>query len=119
MVAGAICMLAGAPAFASQTTPAFLTWASIAVFGHGVWATNVISIPADIAPRANVGTVYGVTAFCGAMSALVFTQLVGFLVDTQHSYETAFALSAALPIVAAVVLLAIPGEVRPLAAQNG
>jgi ACS family hexuronate transporter-like MFS transporter len=110
MVLSAICMVAGIPAVGSEHTWGFVIWVSVATFGHGGWASNIITLPGDFAPPDWVGTVYGITAFGGGLGAILFTQLTGYLVDTQQSFNSVFLIGGLLPLVAAAVILTVPGR---------
>jgi MFS transporter, ACS family, hexuronate transporter len=117
MVAFALCMVAGIPAVAAASTAGFVAWVSLATFGHGGWASNVLTLPGDVAPKRWVGSVYGMTALGGGLGAIFFTQLTGYLVDTQHSFKMVFTIAGILPVLAAGVLLTVPGKIVPMAAE--
>lgn len=114
MVASALCMVAGIPAVSASTTAGFIAWVSLATMGHGSWGSNIFTLPGDFAPPRWVGTVYGMTAFGGGVGAILFTQLIGYLSDVQQSFHLVFLIAGILPIVAALVLLSVPGRLAPL-----
>ena len=73
---------------------------SVATFGHGVWSSNIMSIPGDVVPHRSVGTLYGMTAFGGGLGSIIFMFITGKLVDLEHSFNTAFMIAGLLPLVA-------------------
>jgi ACS family hexuronate transporter-like MFS transporter len=115
MVVSALCMVCGVSAATTQSTSAFIVLVSVAMLGHGGWGTNVSTLPSDLVPSRYVGTIYGLTAFAGGVGAIIFTQIIGVLVDTQHSFSLVFVIAGTLPVVAALVLLTLPGEIAPIA----
>jgi MFS transporter, ACS family, hexuronate transporter len=114
MVLSALCMVSGIPAATTHSTSAFIALVSVAMLGHGGWGTNVSTLPSDLAPSRSVGTIYGLTAFAGGLGAIVFTRIIGILVDSQHSFQMVFIIAGSLPIVAALVLLTVPGDIVPI-----
>jgi MFS transporter, ACS family, hexuronate transporter len=114
MTGSALCMAAGIPAVSAGSTPGFVAWVSLATMGHGGWGSNIFTLPGDFAPRKWVGTVYGMTAFGGGVGAVLFTWLIGILTDVQGSFQAVFFIAGTLPILAAVVILTVPGKITPL-----
>ena len=114
MVLSALCMVASIPAPLAPTTSGFVLLISIATFGHGSWASNIMTLPGDIAPHRLVGTLYGMTAFGGGLGSILFMQITGKLVDVQQSFNTAFLIAGILPLLAALVVLTVTGKIRPL-----
>jgi ACS family hexuronate transporter-like MFS transporter len=48
-------------AFASST-PKSLALASLIVFAHLAWLTNISALVVDVVPKASLGTVFGIVA---------------------------------------------------------
>lgn len=123
MLISACCMLSSIPAAAAPTALSFVFLISVATFGHGSWASNVMTMPGDIVPHDWVGTVYGITAFGGGIGSVVFMQLVGRIVDTQHSFKSVFFIAGILPLFAFGVLSLLIGKLEALkvaqAGENG
>jgi MFS transporter, ACS family, hexuronate transporter len=55
-----------------------------------IWATSLFSIPSDLYPASQVGSVVGIAAAMGSASAMLFQLLVGEVVD-RFSYTPIFA----------------------------
>ncbi len=114
MFVSAICMVSAIPAVFAESTLTFVGLVSIATLGHGGWAANIMTLPSDMVPHGLVGTVYGITAFGGGLSSIAFMQITGKLVDMQRSFDTVFVVAGILPLVAAVLFLAVSGRIRML-----
>lgn len=82
---------------------------SIAFFGQQSWSTLVMTLPADLFPNRNVGSVAGMVGFGGAIGGLVFGQAAGYLLDHGYGYGTVFALAGSFHVIAfGVLLLTVP-----------
>jgi MFS transporter, ACS family, hexuronate transporter len=90
-----------------------VSWAialfTLAYFGQQSWSTLVMVLPADLFPRAVVGSVAGLVGFGGAMGGIVFGQLVGYLLDRGFGYSFVFSVVGTFHVIAfLVIVLAIP-----------
>src|SRR5579872_400508 len=79
---------------------------SIAFFGQQSWSTLVMILPADLFPRAAVGSVAGLVGFGGAMGGVVFGLIVGYLLDHGFGYQAVFAMVSTLHLIAFLVIAA-------------
>jgi MFS transporter, ACS family, hexuronate transporter len=87
---------------------------SVAYFGQQSWSTLVMIIPADMFPRAAVGSVAGLIGCGGALGGVVFGQVVGYLLDHGFGYGVVFALAGSMHVLAfGIICLAIP-TIAPL-----
>ncbi len=68
---------------------------SMAMFGHQFWATIVQTLAADMFPSRVVGSVAGLMGSVGTYGAMLFSFLIGFVVE-RHGYEPAFVISGLL-----------------------
>jgi ACS family hexuronate transporter-like MFS transporter len=114
MVFSALCMVSSIPAVYSKTSYEFILWVSLATFGHGGWGANIFTIPGDIVPAQWVGTLYGITAFGGGLGSIIFMQVTGKLVDVQGSFNTVFVIVGILPLIAAVIFVALIGKIEKI-----
>ena len=78
---------------------------SFVTFLIQVWATSLFSIPSDLYPASQVGSVVGLAAATGSISAMLFQLLVGEIVQ-RFSYTPIFA-TVALMHPAALVCIYI------------
>jgi ACS family hexuronate transporter-like MFS transporter len=72
---------------------------SLITFLIQIWATSLFSIPSDLYPASQVGSVVGIAAATGSVSAMLFQLLVGEVVD-RFSYTPIFATVALMHPVA-------------------
>ena len=81
---------------------------SLATFLIQIWASNLFALPADLFPSEKVGAVYGAAGAAGSFAAMLFTLLVGWVVD--HFSYTPILVSVALmhPVAAVVLHFTIP-----------
>lgn len=82
---------------------------SLVFFGQQSWSTLVMVLPADLFPRALVGSVAGLVGFGGAMGGVVFGLIAGRLLDHGFGYSTLFAIVSTLHIAGFLLIL---GTVR-------
>jgi MFS transporter, ACS family, aldohexuronate transporter len=97
-----------------ETALGFVLLVSIATFGHGSWTTTVHTIPGDIVPPARVATVYGITACCGGIGAILFTQLTGKVVDATGSFTVPLFIAGVLPMIGFAVFSLLVPRLTPL-----
>ena len=81
---------------------------SLATFLIQVWASNLFALPADLFPSSKVASVYGLAGATGSFAAMMFTLIVGWVVD--HFSYTPILVSVALmhPLAAIVLSFTIP-----------
>ena len=72
-------------------------------------------MPADIAPRGLVGSVYGIAALGGGLGGMICTEATGIVVDKFHSYLPVFVAAGVMPILATIVLVFLGGRMQKLA----
>jgi len=112
MTVSALCMVSAIPGVLTPSTVGFVLLISVATFGHGGWAANIMTLPGDMVPHRLVGTLYGVTALGGGLGSILFVQLTGKLVDMQQSFNTVFIIAGILPLLAAVIILTLTGKIE-------
>jgi len=88
---------------------------SLAFFGQQSWSTLVMVLPADLFPRAVVGSVAGLVGFGGAMGGVVFGLVVGYLLDHGYGYGSVFAIVSTLHVAAFFLILITVRTVHPVA----
>jgi ACS family hexuronate transporter-like MFS transporter len=86
-----------------------------AVFGHSVWGANMLTLPADLFHRNEVGTGSGFSGMGGAISGIVTTLCTGYVV-TRFSYQPIFLLAGLMhPLAMALVFWLLPDRDFPQA----
>ena len=89
---------------------------SIVFFGQQSWSTLIMVLPADLFPRANVGSVAGLVGFGGAMGGVIFGLLVGYLLDGGYGYGVVFTIVSTLHVLAFLLILLTVRKVFPISA---
>jgi len=80
---------------------------SMAMFGHQSWATIVQTLAADMFPSRIVGSVAGLMGSVGTYGAMVFSLIIGFVIE-EFGYNPAFLVAGVLhPISFVLVFLII------------
>lgn len=103
MVAGAVLMLAGLPAIWATSHATALAWISVVLFGYASWASDVLSLPADLFPSTSIGEITGLSGTAAAFSGMLLTLAVGRIVQ-QFSYGPVFAVASIMIVCAAAIL---------------
>lgn len=79
---------------------------SIIAFGFQSWIVNIHTIPSDCFPKQDVGSVFGIGGAAAGIASMLFTLLVGYLVD-HFSYTPVFIIVGLMAPLAAVLFLSI------------
>ncbi|HUI57241.1 MAG TPA: MFS transporter [Bryobacteraceae bacterium] len=99
-------------------TRAPVQWAivlfSLAFFGQQSWSTLVMIVPADIFPRAAVGSVAGLVGMGGALGGAVFNLVVGYMLDHGTGYGAVFGMLSTFHVIGFIVILLVVRRVKPL-----
>jgi ACS family hexuronate transporter-like MFS transporter len=112
-IAALLMMTSLAAAFCSSLT-LFLVLMGFCLAGHGAWFSNALTLPADIAPRGLVASLYGITALGGGLGGMIANETTGIVVARSHSYAAVFAVAGVLPIVATALLRVLGGRMEPV-----
>ena len=108
-------MLAGIPAARVHSPYAAIILISLAVWGFASWSTMGLTFPSDLFPHDVVGSVTGLSGLGAGLAGVLFTLLVGWLVD-KFSYYPAFFLAATVPLLATISVLLL---IRPVQGESG
>jgi ACS family hexuronate transporter-like MFS transporter len=83
-----------------------ITGISVIAFGFQSWIVNVHTLPSDCFPRQDVGSVFGIGGTSAGIASMLFTLLVGYIVD-RFSYTPVFIMVGLMGPLAAILLLVI------------
>jgi MFS transporter, ACS family, hexuronate transporter len=114
LVVSAAIMTCGIPAALTPDASWSLAFVSVATFAYAGWAAVLIAIPTDVFPKEVVASVYGITGTAAGFSGMIFTMITGKVVD-HFSYVPVFVAAGILPLIAAVSMVTLIGEIAPLA----
>jgi ACS family hexuronate transporter-like MFS transporter len=100
--------LAALPALWASSAAAAITYIAIAMFAIQFKQSALFTLPADMYPPEEVGTIWGLAGAAGSFGGMAFTPVVGWLV--QHiSYAPVFVIVSAMHLVSVgIVVVAIP-----------
>ncbi len=103
-------ILAGIPAALAHSPYVALGLISLATWGYASWSTMGLTFPSDLFPQEVVASVTGLSGLAASgVSGLLFTPLVGWLVD-HYSYFPAFLAAGLVPLLATACVLIL---IRP------
>jgi len=97
-----------------------ITGISVIAFGFQSWIVNVHTLPSDCFPRQDVGSVFGIGGTSAGIASMLFTLLVGWIVD-RFSYTPVFIMVGLMAPLAAILLLTIMRRIErvpPLLARS-
>jgi ACS family hexuronate transporter-like MFS transporter len=77
---------------------------SLATFAYSAWAANILTLPADLFPQYVVASVTGLSGTGAAFGGMIFTLIVGAVVD-RFSYVPIFVAAGLMPLVAASFIM--------------
>jgi ACS family hexuronate transporter-like MFS transporter len=73
---------------------------SLATAAHQGWASNIFTVVSDIYPKNAVGSVTGLAGFAGAVGGIIFSPLVGLILDATGNYQIIFAIASCAYLIA-------------------
>ena len=111
MLVSAVLMMSGIPAVLVSEAGVAIALISLATFAFSTWASNILTLPADLFPNHVVASVSGISGTGAALGGMVFTLIAGAVVD-RFSYVPVFVAAGLLPRVAATVVFR---SIRPAA----
>jgi ACS family hexuronate transporter-like MFS transporter len=96
-------------------TPVFLVsqqiglWPSVFLIGlaaaaHLGFSANLFTVATDTVPKHAVSSVAGIGGMAAAVGGMFIAKLVGFVLDTTHSYVIPFAIASSVYLVALGIL---------------
>jgi ACS family hexuronate transporter-like MFS transporter len=87
---------------------------SVIAFAFQSWIVNVHTIPSDCFPKQDVGSVFGIGGTAAGIASMLFTLLVGYVVD-HFSYTPVFIMVGVMAPLAAVLLFSIMTRIERVA----
>jgi ACS family hexuronate transporter-like MFS transporter len=90
-----------------------LAGVSLIAFAYQSWIVNVITLPSDCFPRQDVGSVAGIGGTAAGVASILFTLLVGWIVD-NFSYTPVYLIVGGMAPLGALAFLAIMRKIEPV-----
>jgi ACS family hexuronate transporter-like MFS transporter len=103
MLACALLMMCGIPAATVAAAWGAIALISVATFAHSPWASNILTLPADLFPPAVVASVSGLSGTGAATGGMAFMLLIGYVVD-RFSYAPVFVAAGVMPLAAFAIV---------------
>jgi ACS family hexuronate transporter-like MFS transporter len=100
---GAVLVLAAMPAATTDSAGLALALIAVAMFAIQFKASSMFTLPADLFPARDVGTVWGMYGAVGSFGGMAFSSLAGWTID-NFSWTPLFVAVACMHIVSAVLV---------------
>lgn len=100
---------------AHARTPAVaIFWISMALGGLAAAAPVAWTVPSLIAPKESVGSVAGIANFCGQIGGISAPIVTGYIVQTTHSFASAFVTATVVLLLGIVGYIFLLGRMEPV-----
>lgn len=90
----------------AHTDAIAITGISLIAFGFQSWIVNIHTLPSDCFPKQDVGSVFGIGGTAAGIASMLFTLLIGYIVD-HFSYTPVFIIVGLMAPLAALLLFTI------------
>ena len=84
---------------------------SVIAFAFQSWIVNIHTIPSDTFPKQDVGSVFGIGGTAAGIASMLFTLLVGYVVD-RFGYTPVFIMVGVMAPLAAMLFFGIMGRIE-------
>jgi MFS transporter, ACS family, hexuronate transporter len=108
---GVVGMLGGVPAGLTGSAYLCIGLISIATFAYGAWGTIMLTLPADLFSPRQAGSVSGLSGTGAGLGGIVFTWVIGIVVD-RVSYTPIFLAAGLMPVVALAIVQGLIPQIR-------
>ncbi|HEX6557898.1 MAG TPA: MFS transporter [Longimicrobiales bacterium] len=98
---------------ATQSNVLAFVGISMIAFGFQSWITNLQTTPSDCFPRQDVGSVAGIGGTAAGIASILFTLLVGWIVD-NFSYTPVYIIVAFMGPLGALLFFTIIRRIEPV-----
>lgn len=117
-----VCALAVVPVvFAARASNLWVATLLIglAAAAHQGWSANLFTLASDLFPKQAVASVVGLGAMFGSVSAMVFAQSTGYILQSTGSYWWLFIMSGSAYLVALAIMQLLVPRMKPAAVDPG
>jgi ACS family hexuronate transporter-like MFS transporter len=90
----------------NQSNTVAIAGISVIAFSFQSWIANIHTIPSDCFPKQDVGSVFGIGGTAAGIASMLFTLLVGYVVD-RFSYTPVYVMVGLMGPIGAVLFLTI------------
>jgi MFS transporter, ACS family, hexuronate transporter len=90
---------------------------SVIAFAFQSWIVNIHTIPSDTFPKQDVGSVFGIGGTAAGIASMLFTLLVGYVVD-EFGYTPVFLMVGVMGPLAAALFFGIMRRIERVPAER-
>jgi ACS family hexuronate transporter-like MFS transporter len=112
---GSMMVLAGIPAIFVNSAIMAIALISTAMFAIQFKAAAFFALPADLYPKSQVATIWGMFGAAGSIGGMVFGAAIGWMVDSW-SYMPVFICAGLMHIVSALIINMFIPRIEPVTA---
>lgn len=95
----------------SESNTVIIAAVSVIAFSFQSWIVNVHTIPSDCFPKQDVGSAFGIGGTAAGIASMLFTLLVGYIVD-RYSYYPVYVMVGLMAPLAAILFLLIMRKIE-------
>jgi ACS family hexuronate transporter-like MFS transporter len=93
-------------------------WLAVGLIGlataaHQGWSCNLFTLPSDLFPQRAVASVVGLGGLGGAISGMLISTVIGFLLQTTGSYIPVFIMAGSAYLLALAVIHGVAPRLEP------
>src|ERR1051325_6581936 len=119
MLVGALCLPVAIAAPHVPSAALAIAATCFLTLGHGFWVGNLQTLPTDLFPGYEVGTVSGFSGMGGALVGMVASLGTGYVVS-RFSYSPVFLVAGLMhPTAMVIIALMLPGDAREAQPATG
>jgi ACS family hexuronate transporter-like MFS transporter len=95
-------------------------WTAVLVIGlaaaaHQGWSANIFTMASDMFPKRAVGSIVGLGGMAGAAGGLLFSPLIGFILERTHNnYLVPFLVSGSVYLLAFAIIQSLVPRLDPV-----
>jgi ACS family hexuronate transporter-like MFS transporter len=101
----------------NQNDAVVIAGISLVAFAFQSWIVNIHTIPSDCFPKQDVGSVFGIGGTAAGIASMLFTLLVGFVVD-RFSYTPVYVMVGVMGPAAALLFLSVMRKIETVPARS-
>lgn len=107
----ALLMTSAIPAVLVRDAAQSIALVSVAMLGYTGSLANMLSMPTDVFPKADVASVFGLASMGAGFGGMLFALITGWVVD-HYSYTPVFIGFGLMPLICALILWTLLGPLR-------
>jgi ACS family hexuronate transporter-like MFS transporter len=107
----AVLMLAAIPAVLVTDVRLSIALVAVAMAGYTGWVAVTFTFPGEVFPTNLVGSIWGLASMGAGFGGMVFTLIMGWVVD-HYSYVPVFRGFGIIPLISATILWTAMGPLE-------